>query len=98
MPNTPDPTVIFDPTSEHNPIGRYPARRLNELIGTIGLVDISKPRGDVFLDEVEHLVSGRYPNVDMVRFRKPTFTKPAPADFRVKIAERCKAVIQALAD
>lgn len=98
MRNTPDPTVILDPTSEHNPIGRYPAHRLNELIGTIGLVDISKPRGDVFLDEVEHLVAGRYPNVNMVRFRKPTFTKPAPADFRIKIAERCKAVIQALAD
>ena len=98
MPNAPNPTVIIDPTAEHDPIGRYPARRLDGLIGTIGLVDISKPRGDVFLDEVEHLVSERYPNVDIVRFLKPTFTKPAPTDFRAEIAKRCKAVIQALAD
>ena len=93
------PRVLLDPTSEQRPAQRERVSRPDSLEGlTIGLLDISKNRGDVFLDEVEHLVSGRYPNVDMVRFRKPTFTKPAPADFRVKIAERCKAVIQALAD
>jgi hypothetical protein len=29
---------------------------------------------------------------------KPTFTKPAPADVREEIAQRCDAVIEALAD
>jgi hypothetical protein len=33
-----------------------------------------------------------------VRTAKPTFTKPAPADVRSEIAERCDAVIEALAD
>ena len=98
MPDTPNPIVIVDPTSERDPIGRHPARRPDGLTGTIGLVDISKPRGDVFLDEVERLVSERYPKVDVIRFRKPTFTKPAPADLRAEVAERCEAVIQALAD
>ncbi len=32
------------------------------------------------------------------RTMKPTFTKPAPADVRREIAERCDAVIEALAD
>ena len=32
------------------------------------------------------------------RTAKPTFTKPAPPDVRREIAERCDAVIEALAD
>ncbi len=98
MTDTPNPIVILDPTAELDPIGRHPARRPDTLTGTIGLIDISKPRGDVFLDELERLVSARYPTVDVVRFSKPTFTKPAPADLRAEVTERCKAVIQALAD
>ena len=98
MTDTPDPIVILDPTAERDPIGRRPARRPDTLTGTIGLVDISKPRGDVFLDEVSRLISARHPDVELVRFSKPTFTKPAPADLRAEVAERCKAVIQALAD
>ena len=36
--------------------------------------------------------------VEVMRYRKPTFTKPAPADLRHEIATRCDAVIEALAD
>ncbi len=32
------------------------------------------------------------------RYRKPTFTKPAPADLRRQIASECSAVVEALAD
>ena len=98
MRDTPNPVVILDPTAERAPIGRHPARRPDTLPGTIGLVDISKPRGDVFLDELERLISASHPDVEVVRFSKPTFTKPAPADLRAEVAERCNAVIQALAD
>jgi hypothetical protein len=34
----------------------------------------------------------------VLRFAKPTFTKPAPADLRHEIATQCDAVIEALAD
>lgn len=91
-------TVILDPTAERNPIGRHPAHRAEILTGTIGLIDISKPRGDVFLNELEHLISTRYPDIQVLRFNKPTFTKPAPEDLRAEVAEQCEAVIQALAD
>ena len=40
----------------------------------------------------------RLPGVEVVRLRKPTFTKPAPPDLRAEVAERCRVVIQALAD
>ncbi len=32
------------------------------------------------------------------RYKKPTFTKPAPLDLRQQIADSCGAVIEALAD
>ena len=32
------------------------------------------------------------------RYRKPTFTKPAPVDLRHEIATQCDVVIEALAD
>ena len=90
--------TILDPTNEAAPAGRpLAARRLSlETPATIALVDIRKPRGDVFLDELERLIADRGHRV--VRTAKPTFTKPAPADVRREIAERCDAVIEALAD
>ena len=93
-----DSTVILDPTDEREPIRRPLAARSEELGGPLGIVDISKPRGDVFCDELERLMADRLPGVEILRLRKPTFTKPAPPDLRAEIAERCKVVIQALAD
>ena len=93
-----DSAVILDPTDEREPIGRQLASRSAALAGAIGIVDISKPRGDVFCDELEALLRSRHPGVDVIRLRKPTFTRPAPADLRAEVAARCKAVIQALAD
>ncbi len=93
-----DSTVILDPTDEREPIQRPLAARSAELGGPLGIIDISKPRGDVFCDELERLVAERLPGVEVVRLRKPTFTKPAPPDLRAEVAERCRVVIQALAD
>jgi hypothetical protein len=86
---------ILDPTAERDPEGRPLAER-PPAGRTIALVDIRKPRGDVFLDELEQLLTARGYSVE--RTMKPTFTKPAPADVRKEIAARCDAVIEALAD
>lgn len=90
--------TILDPTAEVSPAGRPLAReRLSpDALATIALIDIRKPRGNVFLDELERLVAARGHTV--LREAKPTFTKPAPADVRALIAQRCDAVIEALAD
>tara|TARA_B100001250_G_scaffold136743_1_gene117069 strand:+ start:2621 stop:2899 length:279 start_codon:yes stop_codon:yes gene_type:complete len=90
-------TKVFDPTSEQLASAVESPDRLASLEGaTIGLLDISKPRGDVFLDTLESLLSevGAIPK----RYIKPTFTKPAPVDLRHEIAAQCDAVIEALAD
>lgn len=89
--------ILLDPTGEHAPATRARATRPSSLRGlTVGLLDISKPRGDVFLDRLEELIAARGANV--VRFRKPTFTKPAPLDLRHEIATKCDIVVEALAD
>lgn len=88
---------LLDPTSERQPATRSRAGRPESLTGlTVGLLDISKPRGDVFLDRLEERLSAR--GVEVLRFRKPTFAKPAPPDLRRQIATRCHAVVEALAD
>ena len=89
--------VVLDPTSERRPARRERLPRLDALEGrSIGLLDISKARGDVFLDRLEARLRER--GAAVTRYRKPTFTKPAPPDLRREIAVHCDAVVEALAD
>ena len=90
-------TVVLDPTSERSPSARERLARPDSIEGrTVGLLDISKPRGDVFLDCLAELLEAR--GATVVRYAKPTFTKPAPIDLRHEIAQKCDVVIEALAD
>lgn len=90
-------TTILDPTGESAPVARQRVERPGSLDGkTVGLLDISKPRGDVFLDRVEERLLGVGAKVH--RYKKPTFTKPAPADLRYEISTKCDLVVEALAD
>ena len=89
--------VVLDPTGEREPADRQLLDRPDSLEGrTVGLLDISKPRGDVFLDRLAHRLTER--GVTVERFRKPTFTKNAPVDLRHEISTTCDVVIEALAD
>jgi hypothetical protein len=90
-------TQILDPTSERSVAERQLVARPESLAGlTVGLLDISKPRGDIFLDRIEERLTAVGANVK--RYRKPTYTKPAPVDLRHEIATECQVVIEALAD
>ena len=89
--------VVLDPTGELVTAQRPLVDRPTSLAGkTVGLLDISKPRGDVFLDRLAAGLEARGATVE--RYRKPTFTKPAPIDLRHEIATTCDVVIEALAD
>ena len=90
-------TTVLDPTNERHVARRQLVARPQSLVGlTVGLLDISKPRGDVFLDRLEKRLIDIGARVK--RFKKPTFTKPAPIDLRHEIATTCNVVIEALAD
>ena len=89
--------TLLDPTSERTAQERGLSPRLADLAtGTVALLDISKPRGDVFIGRLDELLTER--GVTVRHYRKPTFTKPAPLDLRRQIAAECGAVIEALAD
>lgn len=89
--------TVLDPTGERTVAERQLLARPASLEGLrVGLLDISKPRGDVFLDRLEERLTAIGARV--TRFRKPTFTKPAPVDLRHEISTTCDVVIEALAD
>jgi hypothetical protein len=89
--------VLLDPTSEKATIERARLPRPQSLKGiTVALLDITKPRGDIFLSRIGELLEQQ--GVLVKHFRKPTFTKPAPVDVRLEITNQCQAVIEALAD
>jgi len=94
------PTTLVNPLDETPRVFSKPAPRLTSLTGkTIGLLDISKPGGSVFLDHLEQLLKQRYGVAEIVRAMKPTFTKPAPDAVIAKFLDaKCDAVIEALAD
>ena len=94
------PTILVNPLDEAVRVQGTAAPRLDTLAGkTIGLLDISKPGGSVFLDHLERLLKENHGVAHVVRATKPTFTKPAPAAIIEQlIAAHCDAVIEALAD
>ena len=63
---------------------------------TIGLLSISKERSAEFLDALEARLAAR--GLEVLRFAKPTHTKPAPENVLADIVERCDVVVEALAD
>ena len=91
-------SVILDPTDERIAVRRTLAERGEEITGTVALLDISKPRGNVLLDRLEELFNERLPGVEVKRYSKPTFAKPAPAELRQEIKEDCDLVVEGLAD
>jgi hypothetical protein len=89
--------TVLDPTGERVPAERARVGRPASIEGlTVGLLDISKPRGDVFLDRLAERLAAAGARVE--RYRKPTFAKNAPVDLRHEISTTCDMVIEALAD
>lgn len=90
-------TRLLDPTGELEPATREPLEKPASLQGlTLGLLDISKARGDVFLDRLDALFSAE--GIAVKRFKKPTFTRPAPTALVQDIAREVDVVIEGLAD
>lgn len=90
-------TLLLDPTAELAPVARQPLPKPSSLDGlTVGLLDISKARGDVFLDRIAaHLGNS---GITVKRYKKPTFTRPAPLALIQTIASEVDVVVEGLAD
>jgi hypothetical protein len=91
-------TIILDPTDERVPVVRQIAERSGSVQGVVGLLNISKPRGNILLDELDRLLGKGAPGVEIRRYTKPTFAKPCPDALRHQIRDECDFMIEALAD
>jgi hypothetical protein len=88
---------VLDPTGERRPAARQRVARPDAVDGRrIALLDISKARGNVFLDRLEELLNQRGAKVE--RFSKPTFARPAPRALLEEILGKSDLVVEALAD
>ncbi len=92
-----DTYTMRDPTAELSPVIRQRLAPPDTLDGaTIGLLSISKERSDEFLDTVATRLTEQGHRV--IRFKKPTHTKPAPQAVLQDIVSQCTVVIEGLAD
>lgn len=91
------PYTMRDPTAELSSVIRPRLEPPESLNGaTIGLLSISKERSDEFLDTVTTRLTERGHAV--LRFKKPTHTKPAPEAIIQDIVAQCDVVVEGLAD
>ncbi len=91
--------TMLDPTGESSPVQRNRLAPPEDLSGaTVGLLCISKERSEEFLDTVERQLNARDLGVKVLRFAKPTHTKPAPEQVIADIIEQCDVVVEGLAD
>jgi hypothetical protein len=92
------PEEYLDPT-DSVAVPRKAARRPTSLDGKIiTLLDISKAQGNHLLDRLEELLRTRARAKAIVRKRKPTFARPAPAALREEIVAGTDVLVEALAD
>ena len=92
-----EPSVLLDPTAERAPAARARLTRPHRLDGlTVGILDISKARGDVFLDRIDAQLQER--GIAVKRYRKPTFTRVAPTALKQQIATEVDLLVEGLAD
>ena len=92
------PTKLINPMNETPVRVLTPPSRLQSLQGkTVGLLDISKTGGNLFLDQLERLLRERFNVANVVRTAKPTFAKPAPPGIMEQL-RTVDAVVEALAD
>lgn len=89
--------ILLDPTAENAPAQRERLPRPESLDGkVVGLLDISKPRGNVFLDRIEEQLAAL--GVSVKRYSKPTFTRPAPTELKQQMASEVDVLVEGLAD
>ena len=89
--------VLVDPTSELHREFRDRLQRPQTLEGlTVGILDIKKDPGEIFLERLDELLSAR--GVKVKRYVKPHFSWEAPTELKQTIAAECDVLIEGLAD
>lgn len=89
--------VLVDPTGELSREIRDRLARPASLDGlTVGIMDIHKAPGEIFLDRLDELFTER--GVAVKRYAKPRFSYEAPVAVKQQIAAECQILVEGLAD
>lgn len=89
--------TLLDPTGEHQPPGRTRAPRPKSLDGlTIGLLDIGKARGDVYLNRLDERLTER--GIKVKRYAKPTPSRLVSNETKQKLLSEVDSAVIGLAD
>ena len=90
-------TTLLNPTGEHETAKRVQAQRPIALDGlTVGVLDIGKARGDVFLHRLAVRFAER--GIKVKRYAKPGPSRPAVIETRQRMLAETEAAIIGLAD
>lgn len=91
--------IMLDPTDKVEREEKNLAPRLETLEGkTLGLLDISKAKGNFFLDRVEEILREQYGVKEVLRRMKPAVARTAPEELKKELSGKCDALIEALSD
>ena len=90
--------TVFDPTAD-GPEGQDAlAARFNTLDGkVVGLLNNTKDRSDVVLDELEKRLREQFPRIDIRYYRKQSVSGMTP-DIKDRVVDEVDALITAAAD
>lgn len=89
---------VLDPTAEDTSTQAIGTARLKTLAGcTVGLLDNGKIRVLELLNHMEAILRARHGVAEVLRFKKPDASRPAPADV-VAAMQQCDAIITAVGD
>ena len=89
---------VLNPTFEESISIAVTPHRLTALTGcSIGLLDNGKPNGREFFDHIEQILRSEYGVTNVLRFKKPDASRPAPPEI-IAAASRCDAVISGVGD
>ena len=89
--------TLLDPTGEHMVAARKQAAKPHSLDGiTIGILDIGKARGDVFLNRLDERLSEK--GIKVKRYAKSTPSRLVAPDTKQKMLSEVQAAVIGLAD
>ena len=92
-----DNRTLLDPTGEHQPPVRKQASRPKSLEGlTVGILDIGKARGDVYLNRLDERLTQS--GIKVKRYAKPTPSRLVANDVKQKMLSEVQAAVIGLAD
>ena len=90
--------TVFDPTADERDGKDELAYRLHTLDGkVVGLLNNTKDRSDVILDELEQKLRDQFPEIDIRHYRKQSVSGMTP-DIKERLTDEVDALITAAAD